>query len=147
MAPPPAATAPKTPKARLRSGPSAKLVVIRASEVGEAMAPPTPCRAGRPAASPPGGQAAQERGQGEEQDAGDEHPAAAQDVAGPAAQQQQAAEGQGVGVEHPRQVGGGEAKSARTWGRAMFTMVASRTTMSWAMQHTASTAHVGTARF
>src|SRR4030095_2601109 len=36
-----------------------------------------------------GGQAAQERGQGEDQDAGDEHPAAAEDIAGPPAEQQQ----------------------------------------------------------
>ncbi|CAM5741851.1 hypothetical protein SHIRM173S_02169 [Streptomyces hirsutus] len=43
MAPPPAETAAKTPKARLRSGPSGKVVVISASEVGEAIAPPTPC--------------------------------------------------------------------------------------------------------
>src|SRR4029453_14741089 len=57
-----------------------------------------------------GGQAAQERGQGEDEDAGDEHPAAAEDVAGPAAQQQKAAEGEGVGVQHPRQAGGGEAE-------------------------------------
>ena len=45
MAPPPAETAAKTPNARLRSGPSRKVVLIRASEVGEAMAPPTPWRA------------------------------------------------------------------------------------------------------
>src|SRR5215216_4631613 len=102
-APPAPATAPKTPKARLRSGPSAKLVVTRARAVGAAMAPPTPWRALAASSQP-----AQERGQGEHQDPGDEHPAAAQDVAGPAAQQEQAAEGQGVGVQHPRQVGGGE---------------------------------------
>ncbi len=38
-------TAAYTPNARLRSRPSAKLVVIRASAVGEAIAPPTPCSA------------------------------------------------------------------------------------------------------
>jgi hypothetical protein len=42
MAPPAPATAANTPKARLRSRPWAKLVVIRASAVGAAMAPPTP---------------------------------------------------------------------------------------------------------
>ena len=51
-APPAPATAPNTPKARLRSGPSAKLVVIRARAVGAAMAPPTPWRA-RAASSQP----------------------------------------------------------------------------------------------
>ncbi len=45
MAPPAPATAENTPKARLRSGPSLKLVAISASAVGEAMAPPRPCRA------------------------------------------------------------------------------------------------------
>src|SRR6266704_6803225 len=35
-------TAANTPNARLRSRPSAKLVVISASAVGEAIAPPTP---------------------------------------------------------------------------------------------------------
>ncbi len=44
MAPPPAETAAKTPNARLRSGPSGNVVVMSASEVGEAIAPPTPCR-------------------------------------------------------------------------------------------------------
>ncbi len=43
MAPPPAETAAKTPKARLRSGPSGNVVVMSASEVGEAIAPPMPC--------------------------------------------------------------------------------------------------------
>lgn len=45
IAPPPAETAAKTPNARLRSGPSVNVVVIRASAVGEAMAPPTPWKA------------------------------------------------------------------------------------------------------
>jgi hypothetical protein len=52
MAPPATATAPKTPKARLRSVPSAKLVVINDSAVGAAMAAPTPWRA-RAASSRP----------------------------------------------------------------------------------------------
>lgn len=39
---PPADTAANTPNARLRSGPSRKVVVMRDSAVGEAMAPPTP---------------------------------------------------------------------------------------------------------
>ena len=52
MAPPATATAPNTPKARLRSSPSAKLVVINDSAVGAAMAAPTPWRA-RAASSQP----------------------------------------------------------------------------------------------
>lgn len=45
MAPPPADTAAKTPKARFLSGPSGNVVVMSAREVGDAIAPPTPCRA------------------------------------------------------------------------------------------------------
>ncbi|MDH6553054.1 hypothetical protein M2162_007151 [Streptomyces sp. SAI-041] len=45
IAPPPAETAAKTPKARLRSGPSRNVVLTRERAVGEAMAPPTPWRA------------------------------------------------------------------------------------------------------
>jgi hypothetical protein len=45
MAPPPAETAAKTPNARFRSGPSGNVVVMSASEVGDAIAPPTPWRA------------------------------------------------------------------------------------------------------
>ncbi len=52
IAPPPAETAAKTPKARLRSGPSRKVVLIRARDVGEAMAPPTPWRARAPRSWP-----------------------------------------------------------------------------------------------
>src|SRR5918999_1645541 len=52
MAPPDTATAENTPKARLRSPPSAKLVVIRDRAVGAAMAAPTPWRA-RAASSQP----------------------------------------------------------------------------------------------
>ncbi|MDF9808628.1 hypothetical protein M2436_007175 [Streptomyces sp. HB372] len=39
---PPAETAANTPNARLRSGPSRKVVVISDRAVGEAIAPPTP---------------------------------------------------------------------------------------------------------
>ena len=42
IAPPPAETAANTPNARFRSGPSGNVVAIRASDVGEAIAPPTP---------------------------------------------------------------------------------------------------------
>jgi hypothetical protein len=52
IAAPEPATAANTPNARLRSGPSAKLVVMSARAVGAAIAPPTPCRA-RAASSQP----------------------------------------------------------------------------------------------
>jgi hypothetical protein len=52
MAPPATATAENTPNARLRSRPSGKLVLIKASAVGAAMAAPTPWRA-RAASSQP----------------------------------------------------------------------------------------------
>jgi hypothetical protein len=52
MAAPEPETAAKTPKARLRSSPSAKLVVIRASAVGEAKAPPTPWSARKASSEP-----------------------------------------------------------------------------------------------
>src|SRR5215218_6807034 len=45
MAEPDTATAENTPKARLRSSPSAKLVVISDRAVGAAKAAPTPCSA------------------------------------------------------------------------------------------------------
>jgi hypothetical protein len=76
---------------------------------GDGAADPLECP-GRQQPAGGGGQAPDERGEGEQQDAGDEHPAAAQDVAGAATEQQQPAEGQGVGVQHPGQVGGGEAE-------------------------------------
>ena len=90
--------------ARLRSLPAGKVVVIRASAVGEAIAAPTPCRMREPSiiasfwARPPSSEAIGEHG-----DADDEHPAAAEQVAEPATEQQQAAEGEGVGVDDPGQ--------------------------------------------
>ena len=69
-------------------------------------------RAGREQPGLRGGEPAEQRGQREQDDAGDEDPAPAEDVAGPAAEQQQAAEGQGVGVDHPFQAGAGEAERA-----------------------------------
>ena len=56
------------------------------------------------------GEAAGERGEGEQRDAGEEDPAAAEQVTGAGAEQQQAAEGQGVGVDDPGQAGRGEAE-------------------------------------
>ncbi len=43
-APPPAAIAPQTPSAFVRSGPSGKVVVMIESAAGETSAPPRPCR-------------------------------------------------------------------------------------------------------
>ncbi len=57
-----------------------------------------------------GGKASDQRGDREQQDAGDEDPAAAQQVAGPAAEQQQPAERERVGVDDPLQVAAGEAE-------------------------------------
>lgn len=108
MAPPPAETAANTPKARFRSGPSGKVVVIRASEVGEAIAPPTPWRA-RAASSCQGSWAKPPR---REARVKSRIPAMNtrrhQDVAYPAAQQEQAAEGERVGAQYPGEVGGAE---------------------------------------
>ena len=50
------------------------------------------------------GEAAEQRGDGEDGDADHEHPAAAEEVAEPAAEQQQAAEGERVGGDDPGQV-------------------------------------------
>ena len=57
-----------------------------------------------------GGQPAGEGRGGEQQQAGDEHPAPAEQVTGTAAEQQQAAERQGVAVHHPLQAGVGESQ-------------------------------------
>ena len=57
-----------------------------------------------------GGEAADQRGQGEQQDAGHEDAPAAVDVAQPAAEQQQAAEGERVGGDDPLEPGPAEAE-------------------------------------
>ena len=97
--------------ARLRGGPSGKVTAISDSAVGAAIAAPAPCTA-RAAisqawsvASPPSSEASDE-----DQQPGDEDPAAPEQVAGPAAEQQQPAERHRVGVDHPLQVGPGEAE-------------------------------------
>ena len=76
-APPPAAIAPQTPSALVRSGPSAKVVVMIDSAAGETSAPPRPCSAA-------GGdqharwwrEAVEQRRGREHGDAGDEDPLA-----------------------------------------------------------------------
>ena len=98
--------------ARARSRPSANVLVISASAVGEAMAPPMPCTAramssqAADGANPPSRDA-----RGEQADAGHEDPTPAEDVAGAATEQKQATEGQRVRVEHPGQAGGGKVQA------------------------------------
>ena len=111
MAPPAPLMPAYTPSARLRGGPIGKVVAISASAVGAASAPPAPCRA-RARQQPPlrGGEAAEQRPDREDEDAGDEDAAAAEDVAEPAAEQQQAAEGQRVGGDDPLEAAAAEAE-------------------------------------
>ena len=106
---PPEETAPNSASARLRAASSGALVVSRASTPGAARAAPTPW-APRAATSHSGrlGQAAGQRGEGEDGQADLEGAAAAEDVAEAAAEEQQAAEGERVGVEHPGQPGRAE---------------------------------------
>ena len=100
-----------TPNARVRGGPSGKVVVISDSAAGATSAPPTPCTARAVSKKAwRGGEPADQRGGGEQQQPGDEHLAAAEQVPGPAAEQQQPAEGQRVGVDHPFQAGPGKAE-------------------------------------
>ncbi len=54
-----------------------------------------------------------------------------------AAEEQQAAEGQRVGRDHPLPVGGGDVQGVLGVGRAMLTIEASTTIISWAMARTA----------
>jgi hypothetical protein len=94
--------------------------------VGAAIAAPAPCtaraaishawsvaalhRAGGDQPGLAGGQPAEQRGQREDQQPGDQDPAAPQQVAGPSAEQQQPAERHRVGVHDPLQVRPGEAE-------------------------------------
>ena len=112
-APPEPATAPHTPSARLRSAPSAKVVVTIDSAAGERIAAPRPCTA-RAATSQPWAlrEAAGQRGGGEEDEAGHEHAPAAEQVGQAPAQQQEAAEGERVGVDDPGEVLLGEVEVA-----------------------------------
>ena len=103
-APPPAATAPHTPSALLRSAPSANVVVTRLSAAGERIAAPRPCSA-RAAisvpplvASPPANDATANSAK-----PAHEHPPAPEQVRHPPAEQQEAAERQHVRVHQPRE--------------------------------------------
>ena len=92
--------------ARVRCSPSGKLAVSSDSADGATTAAPTPCTA-RAAIShqPVGAMPMRNDAVHEHRQAGDEHPAAAEQVAEPGAEQQQAAEDQRVGVLHPGQPG------------------------------------------
>ena len=108
---PPMLIAAYTPIARLRGGPSGNVVVTSDSAVGATIAPPTPCSAR--AASDQAlrrGKSASQRREREQDDAGDEHPAAAKNVSGPPTEQEQPAERQRIGVDHPLQARAGEAE-------------------------------------
>ena len=97
--------------ARLRSLPAGKVVLIRASAAGRG-------QRGAGALEDAGheqdllvrGEAAEERGRAEEDDAEDEHPAAAEQVTEPAAEHEQTAEGQGVCRDDPLASRVGEAE-------------------------------------
>ena len=104
-APPAPATAPQMPSARLRSEPSAKVVVMIASAAGETIAAPSPWIA-RALDQPDRGlrEPAPERGEREEHEADHEHAPAPEPVGEPPAQQQEAAEGERVSVDDPREV-------------------------------------------
>ena len=104
-APPPTAIAAQTPSAFVRSAPSRNVVVTIESAAGETSAAPRPWMPREtisivsPVASPQS-----ERGAREDDEAGEEHALAPDQVAGAPAEQQEAAEEQRVGVDDPLQV-------------------------------------------
>ena len=103
-APPLPETAPQMPSARLRSWPSAKVVVRIDSAAGETSAAPSPCsgaegdqRALRP------GEPVEQRAGGEERQPGHEQAPPSEQVGHAPAEQQHAAEQDRVGGHHPLQ--------------------------------------------
>ena len=133
-APPEPATAPQTPSALLRSAPS---VEGRGDDRQRGRRE----QRGAEALDGAGGdqpavrlrEAAGERGDGEQHEAGDEHPPAAEQVGEATAEQQEAAERERVGVDDPRQVVAGRSRSAVPIdGSATLTIEASRTTTNCA---------------
>ena len=108
-APPAPPMAPQIPTARLRAGPSVKVVVRIESEAGAMTAPPSPWTA-RAAISTrlAVGEAAGQRGEREQEQARDEHPPAPEQVSRAAAEEQEAGEGDRIGVDDPLQVDLGE---------------------------------------
>src|SRR5690606_11450136 len=101
------ATAENRPTARWRAASPPALVMISPTCPGRP-APPGPLEGARDQQHPAG---TGERGDREQDDPADQHPAAAQYVAGSAAEQQQSSEGQQVGVDHPRASRVGEAEA------------------------------------
>ena len=83
---------------------------------------------------------AQQRGDGEDDEAGEEHALAPDQVAEPAGQQQQAAEGDQERVDDPGQVAWLKWRSCWIDGSATFTIVTSSTIISCARQTTNSVA-------
>ena len=111
IAPPPPAMAPKMPNALPRSGGSVKVVVSSDERRGrEQRAEDALQRAGADEDAEALRGAADRRGDGEAEQAGDEHALAAEEVAEATAEQQQAAEGQGVGGDDPLAAVVGEAE-------------------------------------
>jgi hypothetical protein len=139
MAAPDPDTAANTPNARLRSGPSLKLVVISASAVGEAIAPPTPCRA-RAASSQPDEVARPPSSEARVNSRMPEMNTRRRPRMSPARPPSSSSPPK-VSVyalsTHDRLVVE-KFSASRMCGRAMFTMVASRTTMSCDAAMTAS---------
>jgi hypothetical protein len=87
------------------------------------------------------GGATEGEGESEANQAEKEDPFAAPQVAELAAEQQEAAEGEGVGGDDPGPVGSEKPRAVCMRGRAMFTMVVSRMTISWAMEMATSAFH------
>ena len=100
------ATAPQAPRALLRSAPSLKRLVTIERAAGETIAAPRPWAA-RAAISWPwvAANPAAERSDPDDDQAGHEDAAPAEQVGSPSAEQQEAAEGDHVGVHDPGQVG------------------------------------------
>ena len=139
MAAPPPAIAPKMPNALARSAGIGEGRGQQRERGGrEQRAEDALQRAGGDEHAEALGGAAERRGDGEAEQAGDEDALAAEEVADAAAEQQQAAEGERVGGDDPLAavVGEVERRAGRD-GSAMFTIVASSTTISCAMPSSA----------
>ena len=101
----PPIVAPQTPNAMPRSLPW-NACAISASEVANIIAPPMPCKPrARFSNSGVVGEAAEQRGDGEDAEADHEHPPPPEQVGERAGRQQQRGERQRVGVDDPLQVG------------------------------------------
>src|ERR671937_3136302 len=110
-APPIPETAAQTPRAVLRSRAARNVLVSVDSAAGESMAAHEALGESRADQQRFGvGQAADQRGSGEHDQAGDEHAAAPEQIGHPAAEEQEAAVGEDVAVDHPLQALLAEAK-------------------------------------